>query len=159
MTGVHEIWGPDSQIYRYVINQEDESFSGSPNGFSEMKNNERKNYLRDLVNLAVDCMGVAVTIIDTKGTLLYYNRHSSKILDRKPEYIGTNIHSHHKKPDSNKKVDLMLKEFAQGRRDSFHYEAKPYGETIFVTLAPIIQNGKFVGCVQTVWPKNTKYRY
>ena len=42
---------------------------------------ERKNQLRELVNLAVDCMGVAVTIIDKKGTLLYYNQHSAKILE------------------------------------------------------------------------------
>ena len=61
-----------------------------------MNENERKTKLGELVNLAMDCLGVAVTIIDTKGTLLYYNQHSAKILDRKPEYIGTDIHSHHK---------------------------------------------------------------
>ena len=108
-----------------------------------------------LVNLAMDCMGVAVTIIDKKGTLLYYNPHSAKILERKPDYIGTDIHSHHKKADSNKKVDLMLKEFEAGRKEPFHYEAKPYGKIIFVTLSPIIKNGEFVGCVQTVRLKNT----
>jgi DUF438 domain-containing protein len=122
-----------------------------------MTDNERKNQLGKLVNLAMDCMGVAVTIIDTKGTLLYYNQHSAKILDRELEYIGTetDIHLHHKKTDSNKKVDLMLKEFEEGRKDPFHYEAKPYGKIIFVTLSPIIKNGEFVGCVQTVRLKNT----
>jgi len=120
-----------------------------------MNESERKDQLGELINLAMDCMGVAVTITDTKGTLLYYNPYSTKILDRKPEYIGTDIHSHHKKADSNKKVDLMLKEFEAGRKDPFHYEANPYGEIIFVTLSPIIKNGEFVGCVQTVRPKNT----
>jgi DUF438 domain-containing protein len=119
-----------------------------------MNDYERKNQLGGLVKLAMDCMGVAVTIIDTKGTLLYYNQYSTKIIDRKPEYIGTDIHSHHKKADSNKKVDLMLKEFEEGRKDPYHYEAKPYGKIIFVTLSPIIKNGEFVGCVQTVGPKN-----
>lgn len=120
-----------------------------------MNDNERNNQLEGLFNLAMDCMGVAVTIIDSKGTLLYYNQHSAKILDRKPEYIGADIHSHHKKADSNKKVDLMLKEFEEGRKDPFHYEAKPYGKIIFVTLSPIIKNGEFVGCVQTVTLENT----
>ncbi len=92
----------------------------------KMAENERKNQLGELFNLAMDCMGAAVTIIDTKGTILYYNQHSAKILDRKPEYIGTDIHSHHKNADSNKKVDLMLQEFEDGRKDPFHYEAKPY---------------------------------
>jgi DUF438 domain-containing protein len=121
-----------------------------------MNENVRKTKLGELVNLAMDCMGVAVSIIDTKGRLLYYNLHSTKILDRKPEYIGTDIHAHHKKADSNKKVDRMLKEFAAGRKDPFHYEAKPYGKIIFVTLAPIIKNGEFLGCVQTVRLKNTE---
>ena len=115
-----------------------------------MNDNEQKMQLMELVNLAVECMGVAVTIIDTKGKLLYYNRYSAEILDRKPEYIGTDIHSHHKKLDTNKKVDLMLEEFEKGRKDPFHYEAIPYGETIFVTLSPIIKDEEFVGCVQTV---------
>ncbi|GAG52698.1 unnamed protein product [marine sediment metagenome] len=120
-----------------------------------MHDTERENQLEELINLAMDCMGVAVTIIDEKGTLLYYNRHSAKILDRKPEYIGTDIHSHHKKTESNQKLDLMLKNFEEGRKDSFDYVAKPYGKTIFVTLSPIIKNDKFVGCVQTVRLKNT----
>ena len=119
-----------------------------------MKNPDLKNQLGEITNLALDCMGVAVSIIDTKGELLYYNRQSAKLLDRKPEYIGTDIHSHHKKAESNKKVDRMLTEFKQGRKEPFHYEAKPYGDIIFVTLAPLIKNGEFVGCVQTVLPEN-----
>ncbi|MGD9083290.1 MAG: PAS domain-containing protein [Desulfobacterales bacterium] len=118
-----------------------------------MHENDRKNQLGELINLAMDCMGIAVTITDIKGTLLYYNRYSTKILDRKPEYIGTDIHSHHKKADSNKKVGLMLKEFEEGRKEPFHYEARPYGKLIIVTISPIIKNGEFVGCVQTVMPK------
>ena len=56
-----------------------------------MDDNEWKNQLGELVNFAMDCMGAAVTIIDTNGTLLYYNQHSAKVLDRKPEYIGTDM--------------------------------------------------------------------
>jgi len=121
-----------------------------------MNDDDPKNELGEIINLAIDCMGVAATIIDSKGTLLYYNQQSAKILDRKPEYIGTDIHSHHKQANSNKKVDLMLKEFKEGRKDPFHYEAKPYGKIIFVTLSPIIKNGEFIGCVQTVRLKNSE---
>ena len=56
-----------------------------------MKVNDRYNDLGELINLAMDCMGVAVTIIDAKGTLLYYNQQSARILDRKPEYIRPDI--------------------------------------------------------------------
>lgn len=106
--------------------------------------------LKELIRLAMECMGVAVTIIDKKGTLLYYNKQAAKILDRKPEYIGKDVHSHHKKAASSKKLDLMLQDFQKGRTAPFHYEAKPYGEIILVTLSPILENGKFIGCVQSV---------
>ena len=81
--------------------------------------------LKELISLAMECMGVAVTIIDMKGTLLYYNRQVAKILDRKSEYIGKDVHSHHKKANSNKNLDLMLQDFQKGRTEPFHYEAKP----------------------------------
>ena len=115
-----------------------------------MNKKKEENQLVEMVKLAVECMGVAVTIIDTKGTLLYYNKHAAQILDRKPEYIGKDAHSHHKKAATNKKFDLMLRDFEEGRTEPFHYEAKPYGRIVIVTLSPIIKDGQFVGCVQSV---------
>lgn len=112
----------------------------------------KKNKLGELYNLALDSMDVAVSIIDTKGTPLYYNRQSARILDRKPEYIGTNIHSHHQRA-ANEKLDQMLKNFENGRTKPFLYEARPYGKVIFVTLAPLIKDGALVGCVQTIRTK------
>ncbi len=106
--------------------------------------------LTELMRLAMECMGVAVTLIDVKGHLLYYNKQAAKILDRKPEYIGKDIHSHHRKVTSNQKLDVMLQDFQKGRTDPFHYEARPYGETLIVTLSPILENDRFTGCVQSV---------
>ncbi|MCJ7684116.1 MAG: PAS domain-containing protein [Desulfobacteraceae bacterium] len=97
---------------------------------------KRGKKIEKLISLAMECMGVAITIIDTNGTLLYYNKQAAKILDRKPEYIGKDVHSHHKMATSNKKVDLMLQDFQKGRTEPFNYEAKPYGKTILVTLSP-----------------------
>jgi DUF438 domain-containing protein len=103
-----------------------------------------------LIKLAMECMGVAVTIIDTEGTLLYYNKQAAKILDRKPEYIGKDVHSHHKKAASNRKLDLVLQDFQKGRTEPFYYEVKPYGKIILVILSPILESGKFIGCIQSV---------
>ena len=109
----------------------------------------KKNQLGELADLALESMDVSVSIIDTKGTLVYYNRRSAKILDRKPEYIGMDIHAHHQ-PPTNEKLDHMLEEFEKGRAEPFFYEARPYGKVIYVTLSPLIKNGEFVGCVQIV---------
>jgi PAS domain S-box-containing protein len=94
-------------------------------------------------------MDVSVSIIDPKGTLVYYNRQAAKILDRKPKYIGTDIHTHHH-PPANEKLDQMLEAFEKGRTEPFFYEARPYGKVIYVTLTPLIKNGEFLGCVQIV---------
>ena len=115
----------------------------------KMEGKEEKK-LKELICLAMECMGVAVTIIDMEGTLLYYNKEAAKILDRKPEYLGKDVRSHHRKATSNKKFDLMLQNFKKGRTEPFHYEAKPYGKTILVTLSPILEDGKFIGCTQSV---------
>lgn len=111
---------------------------------------KREKEMKELINLAMDCLGVAVTIIDTKGTLLYYNKQAVKILDRKPEYIGNDVYSHHKKTTSSEKLESMIQDFQKGRTEPFNYEAKPYGKTIFVTLSPILENDKFIGCAQSV---------
>ncbi len=106
--------------------------------------------LGELIALAMDCLRVAVTIFDPKGTLLYYNRYAAEILDRKPEYIGADIHLHHKKAATNQKFDAMLLKFSEGRTEPFHYEARPYGKVIAVTLAPLRKDGQFIGCVHAV---------
>jgi sensor histidine kinase regulating citrate/malate metabolism len=115
-----------------------------------MEENATEVNLDEMVILAMNCLEVGVTILDSQGILLYYNSSAAQMLDRKPEYIGTDIHLHHKKPATNQKFDLMLQKFAAGRTEPFHYEAKPYGRVILVTLAPIRKAGKFVGCVHSV---------
>jgi sensor histidine kinase regulating citrate/malate metabolism len=109
---------------------------------------ERKD--KDLISAAMECLGVGVTIIDPKGALLYYNKQAAKILDRKPEYIGKDVYSHHTKAASTQKLESMIQDFSKGRTEPFRYEAKPYGKTILVTLSPIIENDSFIGCAQSV---------
>ena len=106
--------------------------------------------MRELVVNAMDCLGVAVTILDPNGILLYYNKHAAKVLDRKPEYIGSEVYTFHKKAASNEKIRSMIHEFRNGRTAAFHYKAKPYGKSIFVTVSPILEEGIFKGCVQSV---------
>jgi transcriptional regulator with PAS, ATPase and Fis domain len=119
-------------------------------GVKHMGEQESTTQLQELVMLAMDCLDVSVTILDKEGTLLYYNRYSAEILERKPEYIGSDIHLHHKKPTTNPKFDAMLQEFSEGRTEPFHYESNPYGKVILVTLILLRKDGQFIGCVQAV---------
>jgi PAS domain-containing protein len=113
--------------------------------------NDSQTIIADnLFRLALDSLNLAVTIIDPQGRLLYYNRRAAEILDRRPEYIGADAHAHHRKAASNHKLDLMLEEFGNGRREPFHYRAIPYGKPLLVTVSPILEMGRFVGCTQSV---------
>ena len=109
--------------------------------------------LPELIYQAVESMDVALSIIDLEGVLLYYNQKSAENLDRKPEYIGTNVVTHHKQAASTEKLQAMLCSFRNGRLEPFYYEAKPYGEAILVTLSPILRDNICIGCTQTVRPK------
>jgi PAS domain S-box-containing protein len=109
--------------------------------------------MEKIIRRAIDQMTVAVTVIDTEGRLLYYNRYAEKILDRKPEYIGQDLRSHHKKPSSNERFNAMMLTFEQGRTEPYSYEASPYEEVILVTLSPIRVDEQFIGCVQVVMLK------
>ena len=56
-----------------------------------MKEEKDKEIIENLIIHAMEYMNVAATIIDTQGTLLYYNKQAAKILDRKPGYIGQDV--------------------------------------------------------------------
>ena len=98
----------------------------------------------------LDKIPVAITVIDLEGNILFYNQYSSQVLDRKPEYLGTDIRSCHQKPETNDRIDGMLAEFRAGRRDDFYYEAFRYGKDIAVTLLPFEVDDKLIGCIQSV---------
>jgi DUF438 domain-containing protein len=114
-----------------------------------MGDKDSKNPVPELVLLAMDSLDLAVSIIDTQGTLLYYNRQATRILDRQPAYLGGDIHLHHKR-ETNQRLDQMLLEFSEGRTEPFHYEGRPYGKTILVTFTPLRKDGRFVGCMHCV---------
>ena len=58
---------------------------------------------------------VGITVTDLDGKILYFNEYSAQIVDRKPEYIGMDIRSCHKKPESIVKIDTILSEWKAGK--------------------------------------------
>jgi PAS domain S-box-containing protein len=102
----------------------------------------------------LDKIPVGITVTDLEGHILYYNEYCSKILERKPEYIGKDIRLCHEKSESKSKIDHMLEEFKRGRREAFVYDTIRYGNQITVTLTPVEIEGKLVCCVQSVTIKS-----
>lgn len=94
-------------------------------------------------------MPVGVTVIDLEGKILYYNQYSAHIVDRKPEYIGMDIRSCHKKSESIEKIDKILAAIKEGKMENFRYESKRQDKTLSVTVSPHKQFGKLIGFIQT----------
>jgi DUF438 domain-containing protein len=118
-----------------------------------MKYKTIEDFNPDQIPLILDSIPVAITVIDLEGNILLYNEFSSQVLDRKPEYLGTDIRGCHQKPETNAKIDRMLNEFKAGRREDFYYETFRYGKDIAVTLSPFEVDGKLIGCIQSVTMK------
>ena len=102
------------------------------------------------IPLIIDRIPVAITVIDLDGHILFYNDYASQELDRKPEYLDTDIRDCHQKPETNARIDAMLDEFKAGRREAFYYEAFRYGKSIAVTLSPFEVDGQLIGCILSV---------
>ena len=99
--------------------------------------------------MILDKIPVGVTVIDLEGRILYYNEYSSQIVDRKPEYVGEDIRSCHKKPESIAKIDSILKEIKDGERQDFYYESERNGKTLGVIVLPYTVNGELIGFIQS----------
>lgn len=86
--------------------------------------NKHDNELRSILDQIPD--GITVTVTDLEGKILYFNEYSAQIVDRKPEYIGKDIRSCHKKPESIEKIDTILSEIKDGKLENYSYESKKY---------------------------------
>lgn len=97
----------------------------------------------------LDKIPVGVTVIDLAGRILYYNEYSSQIVDRKPGYIGEDIRACHKKPESIVKIDRILKDIKEGRRQEYYYESERNGKRLGVSVLPYKINDKLIGFIQS----------
>ena len=105
----------------------------------------RKEELEALLNQ----FPVGITVTDLDGSILYYNDYSAKIVDRKPEYIGMDIRSCHKKKESIEKIDIILSEIKDKKRESYHYESNRNGKVLSVTISPYILHDQVIGFIQS----------
>lgn len=98
----------------------------------------------------LDQIPIGITVTDLDGTILYYNAFCAQIVDRKPEYIGMDIRSCHKKPESIEKIDMIFSEIKDGKRKNYCYESKRKDKIFCVTISPFETNGKLIGFIHSI---------
>ncbi|MFZ3048648.1 MAG: PAS domain-containing protein, partial [Desulfatirhabdiaceae bacterium] len=90
-----------------------------------------------------------ITVTDLDGKILYFIEYSAQIVDRKPEYIGMDIRSCHRKPESIKKIDMILSEIKAGKLEKYQYESERKGTVLSVTISPHKSSAKLIGFIHS----------
>jgi DUF438 domain-containing protein len=106
--------------------------------------------LRLLENI-LDHMSVALTYVDSEGTIQYANRTAVERPFRIPRDVGMNIRDCHKE-ETNITIAHMFEEFKKGRREPHHYVGKRTGKAELVVLIPFFEGDTFVGCLGQIHP-------
>ena len=111
----------------------------------------KENHALSATQLAMvlEKIPVGITVIDLEGHILYYNGYCSKFVDRKPQYIGRDIRLCHNQSQSILKIDRILADLKEGKRNTFYYEAERNGKKLGVTVLPYQANGKLIGYIQS----------
>ena len=109
---------------------------------------EKKVGLEELL----DQIPVALTYVDPDGYILYRNRTAANRPSPGPREKGKNIRDCHADPQSLKKIVKIFDDFKQGRSIPHHYVSRRTGIQELVTLVPIFQEDRFVGCLSVIHP-------
>lgn len=107
--------------------------------------------MQPLLEKALHQMPAALTILDLKGNLLFYNDFSTTFLDRKPEYLEQDVRDYHQAA-SNEKIDQILSSYAEGSREMHTWQLQREGNLFQVRVAPLIEDGQCTGLLHVVLP-------
>jgi DUF438 domain-containing protein len=104
----------------------------------------------------LDQIPVGLTYVDADGVILYRNRTAAQRPSPGPRERGKNIRNCHAQVESLKKIDKIFDDFNQGRKIPHHYVSQRTGIQELVTLVPIFQEDRFIGCVSVIHPLEIK---
>lgn len=100
----------------------------------------------------LDEIPVALTYVNSKGTILYRNRAAAERPSPQPRDVGTNIKDCHAHPESIEGIERIFSDFIRGRRTPHHYVSDRLGVQQLVTIIPIFKESQFVGCLSVIHP-------
>jgi DUF438 domain-containing protein len=98
----------------------------------------------------LDGLYSGTTLVDPDGRLIHYNQAAARYFDRKPEYIGVDIRSCHKNPESIARIDQWLAEFKAGREEMVVRLTNNRGRNWRMTFAPIRVDGVLVAALEVM---------
>ena len=122
---------------------------GKLNRRKPMADRQKGAFSTTQLAMLLDHIPVGITVIDPQGIILYYNEYCSRLVDRKPEYIGRDIRFCHQQPRSIEKIDRVQAELRAGKREEFYYETERNGRKLGVTVSPFKIEGELAGFIHS----------
>ena len=104
----------------------------------------------------LDQIPVGLTYVNSDGVILYRNRTAAQRPSHGPREKGINIRDCHAEAESLKKIVKLFDDFKNGRRTPHYYVSARTGIQELVTLVPIFQEDRFVGCFSVIHPLEIK---
>lgn len=100
----------------------------------------------------LDEISVALTYVNSEGTILYRNRSAAERPTPGPRDVGRNIRGCHALPESLGMIERIFNDFKTGRKAPHHYVSQRLKNKELVTMIPIFKNDHFEGCLSVVHP-------
>jgi DUF438 domain-containing protein len=99
----------------------------------------------------LDHISVALTYVDSEGTVQYANRAALSRPFRIPRAFGMNIRDCHT-DQTNEKIAYIFDDFKNGRREPHYYVGKRTGTRELVMMFPFFDGDRFMGCLAQIHP-------
>lgn len=115
-----------------------------------MNQNTEELNIAKIMPAVVSAMPVALTLCDLMGRVLYYNNYATKILDRKPEYIGRDVRELHQVQKSRDRITEILAAYGKDGREEYTWRLSREGREFQVRVAPLVLGGDCLGLIHTV---------
>lgn len=98
----------------------------------------------------MDEIPVALTYVNSEGTILYRNRTAAARPTPGPRDVGLNIRDCHALPESLSTLEKIFNDFKTGRKTPHHYISQRLKARELVTIIPIFKEDRFEGCLSVV---------
>lgn len=104
----------------------------------------------------LDEIPVALTYVNSEGTILYRNRTAAERPTPGPRDVGRNISNCHASQESLSAIASIFNDFKTGRKTPHHYVSQRLEVPELVTLIPIFKEDRFEGCFSIIHPLEIK---
>ena len=107
-----------------------------------------KNLSQEQIAGILETLPVDITFADENDTVKFWNKHETRIFKRTKSALGKSVQKCHS-PKSVDKVNHLISDFKNGRRDCLEYQIKIEERTINIkNMAVRNKSGKYLGTME-----------